>query len=117
MHRFVIGRSQTPIGRETSFLTFSYILIDFKVSHMQKPRAGHFALTIDNKIYVFGGDRVDNFGYDSDSSIECFDQIRGEWTLTGKFSGERLLLLERLESCVKARKFSFFCDGIGQGRI
>ena len=51
---------------------------------MQKPRAEHFALTIDNQIYVFGGDE--------DSSIECLDEVKGEWNLSGKLLEKRLLL-------------------------
>ena len=39
---------------------------------MEVARAGHFALSVEDKIIVFGGDSDEN--YDSYSlSIECFD--------------------------------------------
>lgn len=56
---------------------------------MQKPRYDHFALTLDNQIYVFGGDQDWDL---KDSSIECLDEVRGEWTLTGKLLEIRLLV-------------------------
>ena len=69
---------------------------------MQKPRAEHFALTIDNQIYVFGGDE--------DSSIGCLDEVKGGWNLSGKLLEKRLLPLlfrERLETRQCAYKVNF----------
>lgn len=73
---------------------------------MQKPRAGHFSLTIANQIFVFGGEE--------DCSIECLDEVKGGWTLEGKLLEKRLLVFPPENSGWRANSANFYLAFYGQ---